>query len=279
MKRLILLMAAVVAALGLAGAAGAAYDPDVDYLAIMMEAAQSGDYTTGVQAQEAREEKMESLGISGQSIDFQDLYLLAKVMYIEAGSEWLSDEWKMAVGEVVLNRVDSPEFPDTIEEVVYQKGQYAGSGNRYWESLMPSERCVELALRLLNGERNLEPSVVFQANFRQGSGVYLALYDRHLGWTYFCYSSHMYLYDEETVAEEENPADEEIVTEDPATEESPVEEEEAVQGGESNILGATAQLENAGSAGEHETQAGDAGQNGSGTQDTLQQLLDMVTAA
>lgn len=36
-----------------------------------------------------------------------DLMLLAKVIYAEAGSDFLSDEWKMCVGEVVLNRVAS----------------------------------------------------------------------------------------------------------------------------------------------------------------------------
>lgn len=123
-----------------------------------------------------------------------DLMLLAKVIYAEAGSDFLSDEWKMCVGEVVLNRVASPEFPNTITDVVYQPGQYHGARSGYIASLIPSERCINVAKRLLNGERIMEPSVVFQANFKQGSGIYKALYDSHLGWTYFCYSSNMSLY-------------------------------------------------------------------------------------
>ena len=123
-----------------------------------------------------------------------DLMLLAKVIYAEAGSEFLSDEWKMCVGEVVLNRVASPEFPNTIYDVVYQQGQYQGARSGYIASLTPSERCIDIAKRLLNGERIMEPSVVFQANFKQGSGVYKALYDSNLGWTYFCYSTNMSLY-------------------------------------------------------------------------------------
>lgn len=123
-----------------------------------------------------------------------DLMLLAKVIYAEAGSDFLSDEWKMCVGEVVLNRVASPEFPNTIPDVVYQPGQYHGARSGYIASLIPSERCIDVAKRLLNGERIMEPSVVFQANFKQGSGVYKALYDSHLGWTYSCYSSNMSLY-------------------------------------------------------------------------------------
>lgn len=123
-----------------------------------------------------------------------DLMLLAKVIYAEAGSEFLSDEWKMCVGEVVLNRVASPEFPNTIYDVVYQQGQYQGARSGYIASLTPSERCIDIAKMLLNGERIMEPSVVFQANFQQGSGVYKALYDSNLGWTYFCYSTNMSLY-------------------------------------------------------------------------------------
>lgn len=123
-----------------------------------------------------------------------DLMLLAKVIYAEAGSDFLSDEWKMCVGEVVLNRVASPEFPNTITDVVYQPGQYHGARSGYIASLIPSERCINVAKRLLNGERMMEPSVVFQANFKQGSGVYKALYDGRLGWTYFCYSTNMRLY-------------------------------------------------------------------------------------
>lgn len=123
-----------------------------------------------------------------------DLMLLAKVIYAEAGSDLLSDEWKMCVGEVVLNRVASPEFPNTITDVVYQPGQYHGARSGYIASLIPSERCINVAKRLLNGERMMEPSVVFQANFKQGSGVYKALYDGRLWWTYFCYSTNMRLY-------------------------------------------------------------------------------------
>ena len=101
----------------------------------------------------------------------------------------------MCVGEVVLNRVASPEFPNTIPEVVYQPGQYYGSNSRYFEELRPDARCVGLAKRLLEGERALDDSsVVFQPNFQQGSGVHTALYDKYLGWTYFRYSRNLELH-------------------------------------------------------------------------------------
>lgn len=174
-------------------AAGAC--PDEDYMSLMITACVSGDAEAGAEAQRLRDEKISEQGLDYISVDFEELRLLSKIIYAEAGSSWLSDEWKMSVGEVVLNRVSSPEFPDTVAEVIYQPGQYYGSGSRYFAKLLPDERCAKLALRLLEGERVLcDASVVFQANFKQGSGVHTALWDKYLGWTYFCYSSRTELY-------------------------------------------------------------------------------------
>lgn len=194
MKRILTLLPAIVLVFAMSGRANAAYDPNTNYAQEMVKAAAVGDYATGTAAEAARNEKIAAMGLSDQPCTFSDLMLLSRIIYAEAGSEWLSDEWKMSVGEVVLNRVASPEFPNTIAEVLAQPGQYYGANSRYFNSLIPTERCANCAMRLLNGERNLEPSVVFQANFRQGGGVQTAYYDKSLGWTYFCYSSKKYLY-------------------------------------------------------------------------------------
>ena len=204
MKRFMIILPVIALTFALSGYAQAAYDDagatvstfstDVDYSEAMIQAAVTGDYEAGVAAQDARDAKITTMGLKEDSYTFEDLMLLSKIIYAEAGSEWLSDEWKMCVGEVVLNRVASPEFPDTIKDVLEQPGQYYGANSSYFNSLLPTERCVECAMRLLNGERQLEPSVVFQANFKQGSGTHTAIFDKHLGWTYFCYSSHPELY-------------------------------------------------------------------------------------
>ncbi|MEG1242561.1 MAG: cell wall hydrolase, partial [Oscillospiraceae bacterium] len=185
MKKLITILPAIALVFALSMSARAAYEPDVDYTALMVKAATVGDYQTGTAAEQARGEKISQLGLDTVNIKFEELMLLSKIIYAEAGSEWLSDEWKMSVGEVVLNRVASPEFPNTIAEVLAQPGQYYGANSRYFNNLIPSERCVNAALRLLKGERLLSSAVVFQANFVQGSGTHKAYYDKHLGWTYF----------------------------------------------------------------------------------------------
>lgn len=172
-----------------------AVEPDTDYMAQMMACAVVGDADCGRQLAEARNVKIDEQGLTYPKVAWDDLYLLAKIIYAEAGSYWLPDSWKMSVGEVVLNRVASPEFPNTIQEVIYQPGQYYGSQSRYFEDLRPDLRCVDLAKRLLEGERILnDPSVVFQANFKQGSGPMVSLFDNKLGWTYLCYSSKPELY-------------------------------------------------------------------------------------
>ena len=163
--------------------AGAVYDGETDYTELMLNCAVAGDWEMGQYAQFGRMAKEPD----GVNITFEDLFLLAKIIYAEAGSYWLSDEWKMAVGEVVLNRVASPLFPNSIAEVVYQPGQYQGSGGEAFAALLPDRRCVGIALRLLMGERVLhDETVLFQANFRQGSRVHTAMHDSILGWTYFC---------------------------------------------------------------------------------------------
>lgn len=51
-----------------------------------------------------------------------DQKLLASIIFCEAGNQ--SYEGQVAVGAVVMNRISSDKFPDTMEEVIYQSGQF-----------------------------------------------------------------------------------------------------------------------------------------------------------
>lgn len=168
----------------------AAWIPEVDYMARMMSAAISGDMATGAEAQRCRDAKIAAMGLQWNSVSFEELFLLARLIYTEAGSQWLGLFWKMAVGEVALNRVASPEFPNTLAAVIAQPGQYASSRGR-----LPDYASVLAAKNLLEGQRVLwNPAVVFQANVPQGSGIFAILRDPYLGNTYLCLSSHPELY-------------------------------------------------------------------------------------
>ena len=58
-----------------------------------------------------------------QTASDEDIYILGCVIRAEAGNQ--SFVGQKAVAEVILNRVMSPKFPNTIKEVVYQKGQFS----------------------------------------------------------------------------------------------------------------------------------------------------------
>lgn len=121
-----------------------------------------------------------------------ELEALAIVIYQEAGGDACSDETRQMVGEVVLNRVASPRYPDTIHEVATQKSQY---GRLYWTGLVwpkrassPYEthavnRAYAIAENLLRGnvERLLPLDTIYQAEFVQGTEVVC-----HQDGTYFC---------------------------------------------------------------------------------------------
>lgn len=59
---------------------------------------------------------------SETSVDDADLYLLARIISAEARGE--PYQGQVAVGAVVLNRVEHPSFPDSIAGVIYQPGAF-----------------------------------------------------------------------------------------------------------------------------------------------------------
>lgn len=114
--------------------------------------------------------------------------MLSRLIFAEAGCEWIPDDIQLYVGSVVLNRVESDLFPDNIYDVIYAKGQYSPT----WSGSInntPDDRTIANAKELLENGSVLPENVVFQANFKQGDGVYYEYYDEPLGTTmYFCYT-------------------------------------------------------------------------------------------
>ena len=164
------------------------------YLDEMLAAAAIGDVEAGHEAEDGRNAAIDAANSGEQKISFDDLYLLARVIYSEAGSDWLDEEFRLCVGEVALNRVASPEYPDTLYDVVYQKGQYTGVNTARFANMKPGEDCVDAALKLLQGERRMVPAVVYQSDYIQGE-LFSMYSDRRLGNTYFCLSPNLELYD------------------------------------------------------------------------------------
>lgn len=110
-----------------------------------------------------------------------DVYILAHVLNGEAGSNWCSDEMIYGVGSVVLNRVKDKRFPDTIEGVVFQKGQYACTWDGNYDR-EPSQRCWDIAWDLYKNGTTWPENVIFQAQFEQGTGVYKKIQNMYFCW-------------------------------------------------------------------------------------------------
>lgn len=94
-----------------------------------------------------------------EELFYDSLELLACCVEAEAGNQDLYG--KRLVVDVVLNRVDSPDFPDTIEEVILQRGsngvyQFSVVGNGRIYQMEPAEETYE-AIRLeLESRTNTE---------------------------------------------------------------------------------------------------------------------------
>lgn len=109
----------------------------------------------------------------------EDLYVLAHLLAGEAHT--YPDEEQKYVASVVLNRVNHSKYPSTIKSVVFQKGQYACTWDGNYHRT-PTERNWANAKYILENGSILPGNVVYQANFKQGSGLYLRTKYHH-----YCY--------------------------------------------------------------------------------------------
>lgn len=127
-------------------------------------------------------------GNGGLQYTDEELDLVSRLLCREAGATWASDEHQQLVVSVVVNRVKSPLFPNTIKGVINQKGQYAPAISGSINSAKPDERTKRNAKYVLDNGAICPANVLYQANFKQGSGVYKQIYDKILKTTtYFCY--------------------------------------------------------------------------------------------
>lgn len=221
MLSVVLLVTGTVAFAGSASAQGLAqhvqvtgYDPSMDYTAAIQRTLADGSaYALQVGAiyEQQRNLKIQDLGLELEQTHYfqeyttaaeilqamekdqkpkyteEELDLLARVIYAEVGCTWIPDWVQRMVGSVVLNRVESPYYPDTIYDVIYQPGQYAPT----WDGSIhktPDARTIENARYVLENGSVCPSNVVGQNSIVTGSGVYTSYHDSILGTTvYFCY--------------------------------------------------------------------------------------------
>ena len=123
----------------------------------------------------------EETSTEAETLSYTDEDLEYMIMVLTGECQNRSFEEQLEFGSVVLNRVNHPDYPNTIKEVCLQKGQFAcfRDGNAY---RTPTEDTINAAVWLLTYGSVSPSNVVYQAHFRQGKGVY-----KRIGKDIFCY--------------------------------------------------------------------------------------------
>ncbi len=99
--------------------------------------------------------------------DEDAVFWLSRIIFAESGNQPL--EGKMAVGSVVMNRVASPIFPDTIQGVLSQKNQFSPYKNGALAKRDPNESSVIAAKLVLDGGEVEEVAGALWFDGRPGS--------------------------------------------------------------------------------------------------------------
>lgn len=152
-------------------------DAKSDVKALEKKIAKMEAYEQELELQKAREDAARLEAIKQQEAEDtsgvvyvpqeSDQYLLGAIIQCEADSE--PYEGKLAVGSVVMNRVKSSYFPNTVSGVIYQSGQFSPvASGRYAYRLEAgvNESCLKAAKEVLDGKITVK--CLF---FRRNNGI------------------------------------------------------------------------------------------------------------
>lgn len=105
---------------------------------------------------------------AGITLNDEEIDLLARIVWLEARGE--SFEGQQAVAEVVFNRILSEDFPDTLTEVIYEKGQFT----TVWDvhTAAPTNTQYRAIDAALNGPNILPLEVVFFSRAPQNDNIW-----------------------------------------------------------------------------------------------------------
>ncbi len=144
-----------------------------EYNAILKAAEEARKAAEAAKAAAAAKAKaVSSVNKGAMSASVDDVTLLAALIYCEAGNQ--SYQGKLAVGVVVMNRVRSGRYPNTISAVIYQGGQFApASSGRLATALSRgvSSSCVQAAQEAISGADNVSGAMYFKRTSSGHPGI------------------------------------------------------------------------------------------------------------
>ena len=123
----------------------------------------SANVLTTLNNVEVEQETELSVTEYNRGLSEKDKYLLAKLAMAEAEGESL--ETKVLIVLVVLNRVESNNFPNTVEGVIFQKlngiYQFSPIGDGRWNKVEPNEECWETVNIVNTNEYDFSEGALF----------------------------------------------------------------------------------------------------------------------
>ena len=113
--------------------------------------------------------KSTALNTENAAYSDEEVYLTAQLVHHEAHNQAYNG--KVAVAEVVLNRVQSSLFPDKVNDVIFQNGQF--SSLRRLKNINPTELELRIAYNVLNGSLRVlnDKDVMYFRNPKITSGI------------------------------------------------------------------------------------------------------------
>lgn len=129
-------------------------------LSVLTAVFQGSSFTYDEQAQRAEVTLGEQLLLSAAEFyDATDLDLIARVIYHEARYEPMTG--KIALGNVITNRVAQSNFPNSVHDVLYARNQFTVVNRSVFWSQTPNEACYNAAKMALEGTSILPTAVYY----------------------------------------------------------------------------------------------------------------------
>ena len=123
----------------------AAVEAKIAYEAKLEEERRAAEEAERIAREKAEAEAAAAAQAEAAAAQQAEKELLASLIFCEAGNQ--PYEGQVAVGAVVMNRIKSSSYPDTMEEVIYQSGQFSPAMSGWLDRVRANQSYTEAAMQ------------------------------------------------------------------------------------------------------------------------------------
>lgn len=123
----------------------AAVEAKIAYEAKLEEERRAAEEAERIAREKAEAEAAAAAQAEAEAAQQEEKELLASLIFCEAGNQ--PYEGQVAVGAVVMNRINSSSYPDTMEEVIYQSGQFSPAMSGWLDRVRANQSYTEAAMQ------------------------------------------------------------------------------------------------------------------------------------